>query len=214
MTVSEVSALSELAQRNGVTLFTTWHSRAAAAVEPARTWLSSREIKHVSINWKEDVRVWHPGQNWIWQAGGLGVFDPGINALSILTRVLPHAVRLKSAELFFPSNRATPIAANLTMDSHSSTIDAQFDFRQTGLQSWDIGVETNDGMLKLSNGGSLMFINNAPVVTANDQEYPNLYARFAELVYERKMDVDVAPLQLVADAMLCGKQISVEAFEW
>ena len=214
MTVSEVSALSELAQRNGVTLFTTWHSRAAAAVEPARKWLSSREIKHVSINWKEDVRVWHPGQNWIWQAGGLGVFDPGINALSILTRILPHAVRLKAAELFIPSNRATPIAANLTMDSHNSPIDAQFDFRQTGPQSWDIAVETNDGALKLSNGGSLMFINDVPVVTAHDLEYPNLYARFAELVYERKMDVDVAPLQLIADAMLCGKQIAVEAFEW
>jgi len=214
MTVSEVSALSELAQRHGVTLYTTWHSRAAAAVEPARKWLSSREIKHVSINWKEDVRVWHPGQNWIWQAGGLGVFDPGINALSILTRILPHAVRLKAAELFIPSNRATPIAANLTMESHNSPIDAQFDFRQTGPQSWDIAVETNDGALKLSNGGSLMFINDVPVVTAHDLEYPNLYGRFAELVYERKMDVDVAPLQLIADAMLCGKQIAVEAFEW
>ena len=214
MTVSEVTALSELAQQHGVTLYTTWHSRAAAAVEPARQWLSSREIKRVTINWKEDVRVWHPGQDWIWQAGGLGVFDPGINALSILTRIMPHAVRLKAAELFIPTNRATPIAANLTMESNNSPIDAQFDFRQTGPQSWDIEVHTNDGVLKLSNGGALMFINNSPVVTAQDQEYPNLYARFAELVSARKMDVDVTPLQLIADAMLCGQQISVEAFEW
>jgi D-galactose 1-dehydrogenase len=43
----------------------------------------------VNVIWREDVRVWHPGQDWIWQPGGLGVFDPGINALSIITHILP-----------------------------------------------------------------------------------------------------------------------------
>jgi hypothetical protein len=78
-----------LAARAGRTLFATWHSRFAPAVEPARQWLTPRRIRSVHINWKEDVRVWHPGQGWIFEPGGLGVFDPGINALSILTRILP-----------------------------------------------------------------------------------------------------------------------------
>ena len=86
VTVSEVLALANLAERQGVTLFASWHSRHASAVEPARAWLAGRKISSVTVTWKEDVRVWHPGQRWIWQAGGLGVFDPGINALSILTR--------------------------------------------------------------------------------------------------------------------------------
>ncbi|HEX2584007.1 MAG TPA: hypothetical protein VHL14_02670 [Steroidobacteraceae bacterium] len=176
--------------------------------------MSARAPIKVSINWKEDVRVWHPGQEWIWQSGGLGVFDPGINAISVVTRILPKAVRLKSAELFIPANRATPIAANLAMESQGAPIHAEFDFRQTGPQSWDIEVQTNDGVLKLSNGGALMFVNGAPIITAQDQEYPNLYKRFAELVTEHGIDVDVTPLQLVADAMLCGKQITVEDFNW
>ena len=88
-TVAEVEHLAALAAQRGLTLFCTWHSREAAGVEMTRAWLSQRKIRSAQINWKEDVRRWHPGQQWIWEPGGLGVFDPGINALSILTRILP-----------------------------------------------------------------------------------------------------------------------------
>ena len=63
----------------------------------------------------DDVRVWHPGQRWIWQPGGLGVFDPGINALSILTHLIPGVYRLSAADLSYPANCHTPIAAQLAM---------------------------------------------------------------------------------------------------
>ena len=76
-TLNEVSALLDLAAQRNVALFATWHSREAAAVERARQWLSTRKVKRALITWKEDVRVWHPGQTWIWKAGGLGVFDGG-----------------------------------------------------------------------------------------------------------------------------------------
>src|SRR3569833_2335761 len=113
--VTELDPLITLAKKNSLTLFATWHSRYAPAVEPARAWLASRRIKSVHINWKEDVRVWHPGQGWIWEPGGLGVFDPGINALSILTKILPKPVFVNAAELAFPANCQAPIAANLTL---------------------------------------------------------------------------------------------------
>jgi D-galactose 1-dehydrogenase len=100
-TVGEVHALADLARRQGVTLFASWHSRHAPAVEPARAWLAGRKILGVTITWKEDVRVWHPGQKWIWQAGGLGVFDPGINALSILTHIIRRA-RVERGRAFLP----------------------------------------------------------------------------------------------------------------
>src|SRR5689334_2035340 len=76
VTVSEVLALAALAAAKRVALFASWHSRHAPAVEPARAWLRERSIKSAAVTWKEDVRVWHPGQKWIWKAGGLGVFDP------------------------------------------------------------------------------------------------------------------------------------------
>jgi D-galactose 1-dehydrogenase len=213
VTVSEVRALADFAQRHGVALFASWHSRHARAVEPARAWLKERKILDVAVAWKEDVRVWHPGQPWIWQPGGLGVFDPGINALSILTHIVPGPLALKSANLSYPSNCATPIAAHLSLaDPQGAAVNVELNFLQTGKQTWDIDVQTDAGHLNLSMGGTLMTVDGKPAATAQGTEYANLYAHFAELVRERRVDVDFAPLQLVADAFLCGRRVEVEPF--
>ena len=212
-TLSEVAALVAEAEASGATLFASWHSRYAAGVEPARAWLANRTIKSVAIMWREDVRVWHPGQAWIWEAGGLGVFDPGINALSIATRILPRAFFLQTSTLFTPANRAAPIAASLAFrDTDGLAITMDLDWRQTGPQSWDITVETDAGTLKLAKGGAVLTLPDGEQ-HAEDEEYPGLYARFATLVHERRSDVDVRPLQLVADAFLRGHRQSVEAFD-
>jgi D-galactose 1-dehydrogenase len=213
VTVSEVLSLVDLAKQQGVGLFASWHSRHARAVEPARIWLAGRKILGATITWKEDVRVWHPGQPWIWKAGGLGVFDPGINALSILTRIMPGALALKRAELSYPRNCETPIAARLLLtDSRGAAAQVELDFRQTGRQTWDIEVDTDAGRLHLSSGGAVMTVNDQAVETVECSEYGSLYAHFAALVRGRGIDVDSAPLQLVADAFLCGRRVEVEPF--
>lgn len=208
-TISEVVALAALASEKKVTLFASWHSRHAAAVEPARAWLASRQIRSVTVNWKEDVRVWHPGQAWIWKAGGLGVFDPGINALSILTRILPDPLLLQTAELRFPANCQTPIAAQLVFRGPTRM---ELDFLHPGPPCWDIHVDTDAGRLSLSKGGTEMRLNNEPLPVPHCAEYPGLYAHFADLVRRKSIDVDVAPLQLVADAFLCGQRVEVAPF--
>lgn len=212
-TLSEVAALEELAAAKGVTLFASWHSRYAAGVEPARAWLADRRIASVSIVWREDVRTWHPGQAWIWEAGGLGVFDPGINALSIATRILPRAFFLESATLSIPGNRAAPIAAKMQFsDTAGVPISMDLDWRQTGPQSWDIVVETDAGTLKLARGGAVLELPSG-TVRGEEREYPGLYARFATLIKEGRSDVDTSPLRLVADAFLRGHREAVDAFE-
>lgn len=212
--VSELDPLIALAARAGRTLFATWHSRFAPAVEPARHWLASRRVDSVSISWKEDVRVWHPGQNWIWEPGGLGVFDPGINALSILTRILPQPLFVTTAELCFPANREAPIAADLTLtDAAGLPIAAEFDFRQTGPQSWDILVETDSGSLKLSDGGARLIAGSQVLVDGVEAEYRGLYRHFVELTATGASDVDLTPLRLVADAFMLGRRNIVEPFE-
>jgi D-galactose 1-dehydrogenase len=213
VTLGEVQALEELAERQGVTLLASWHSRFAPAVDPARAWLAARKISRVAITWKEDVRVWHPRQSWIWQAGGLGVFDPGINALSILTRIIPGAWVVKSAELSFPRNCETPIAARLELIGPSAAMSyVDLDFLQTGTQTWDIDVDTDAGRLALSLGASLMSIDGRPLDMPQSAEYPNLYAHFAALVRQGASDVDVSPLRLVADAFLCARRLTVAPF--
>jgi D-galactose 1-dehydrogenase len=212
-TIGEIEALADLARAKGLALFSSWHSRYAPAVEPARAWLRDRVIQAVSITWKEDVRVWHPGQDWIWRAGGLGVFDPGINALSIATRILPRPLRVERALLDFPANCQSPIAAQLIMqDSHGLAISADFDFLQTGPQSWDITIVADGGSLLLSRGGAALSIDGDAQDLPAEAEYPSLYRRFAELVRDRAVDADLSPLRLVADAFLCGERRIVADF--
>jgi L-arabinose 1-dehydrogenase len=211
--VSEVEALRALARAHGRTLFATWHSRHASAVEPARAWLANRTIRSVHVRWKEDVRRWHPGQQWIWEPGGLGVFDPGINALSIVTRMLPRDVLLRAATLHVPSDCATPIAAELDcLDTDGVPVRAEFDWRHGPVEQWEIDVETTDGLLAISEGGTRMTIAGEAVALPPEREYPSLYERFHWLIAHGAEDVDVRPLQLVADAFLLGRQIEVEAF--
>lgn len=211
--VAELDPLIAMAADAKRTLFATWHSRHAPAVEPAREWLAARRIKSVHINWKEDVRAWHPGQAWIWEPGGLGVFDPGINALSILTRILPKPVFVTAAELAFPANCQSPIAASLTLTNIDGLpVTAEFDFRQTGPQSWDIVAETDQGRMTLSRGGRIMEVDGKVVADAPDDEYRELYRRFVKLAATGERDVDLAPLRLVADAFLLGKRNVVEPF--
>jgi len=209
-----VQALERLAQAEGVTLYATWHSREAAAVEPAREFLKNAEIRSVSVIWKEDVRHWHPGQQWIWEPGGLGVFDPGINALSIVTHILPERFFLTQSDLYFPDNRAAPIAADLNFETESGIpVAFELDWRQTGPQTWDIRVETDKGTVLLSHGGSRLAIAGAEKMAEPDREYQRLYKRFVQLIGAGRSDVDLAPLTHVADAFLLGKRHVVEAFE-
>ncbi|MFB6415597.1 MULTISPECIES: Gfo/Idh/MocA family protein [Bradyrhizobium] len=211
--VAELDPLIAMAAEAKRTLFATWHSRYAPTVEPARQWLAGRRITSVHIDWKEDVRIWHPGQGWIWEPGGLGVFDPGINALSILTRILPSQVFVTAAELAFPANCQAPIAASLTLtDIGGLPVTAEFDFRQTGPQSWDIVVETDQGRMTLSSGGARMAVDGKVLAEAPDEEYRGLYRRFVELTTTGTSDVDLTPLRLVADAFLLGRRTVVEPF--
>jgi D-galactose 1-dehydrogenase len=212
-TLSEVADLEALAASRGLTLLTSWHSRYAPAVQPAKAYLAANAPSSMHVIWKEDVRHWHPNQDWIWQAGGLGVFDPGINALSIVTEILPSPVFLASASLEFPENRDAPIAADLHFqDAGALRVHAEFDWRQTGKQSWDIIVETARGQVKLSDGGARLWIAGEEQPLDKEAEYPSLYRQFAALVKAGRSDVDVAPLRHVADAFMLGRRKVVDAF--
>jgi D-galactose 1-dehydrogenase len=214
-TLSELADLEQLAAAAGRTLFTTWHSQYNPAVEEARRALDGRTIERLLVTWKEDVRQWHPGQDWIWQAGGFGVFDPGINALSIVTRIVPAPIFLRRADLAFPSNKDAPIAATLELGSGRSGEDlrAVFDWRQTGEQTWDIVVETSDGTrLALSGGGKRLEIDGKLVVETPPAEYQGIYRRFAALLASGRSAVDTEPFRLVADAFMIGRRIMAEAF--
>jgi len=216
VTLGEVEELARAAEAKGVVLFTTWHAQHNPAVTAAAEGLAGKTVETMRITWREDVRKWHPGQAWIWEPGGFGVFDPGINAFSIATRIFPGTLWLKEAELLFPANRQSPIAASLALSGSAATgaVTAEFDWRHSGGEAWDIEVHTADGeTILLSEGGSKLSRNGEAVAASGPGEYPDIYREFAELLAGHKSHVDVAPLRLCAEAFLLGRRTIVDAFE-
>jgi len=213
-TLGEVEALRQLAQSQGLSLFSAWHSRCAPGVEAARHWLADRRVIRGSIIWKEDVRQWHPGQEWIWQPGGLGVFDAGINALSIASYILPGELIVSAGVLEVPEGRATPIAARLHLSAQGDVpVAVLLDWRQPGEPTWTIQIDTEDGCLALAAGGSRLSIDGQPREVGPEREYDGLYARFAQLVDTGSIELDSAPLRIVADAYMRCEWVTVEAFQ-
>lgn len=215
-TLSELDDLRRRGERAGTVVFAAWHSQYNKAVDEARRALEGQHVKRLVVTWKEDVRRWHPGQQWIWEAGGFGVFDPGINALSIVTKIMPDPLFVKRADLQVPSNRHMPIAADLAFASglDGADLSAVFDWRQIGPQTWDIEIETEAGArLRLVNGGARLKIDRRVVADEKPAEYEAIYRRFDALLRESRSDIDDVPFRLVADAFVVGRKLTVEAFE-
>lgn len=209
----EIAALAD-----GAGLCFSWHSRHAPGVAPAREWLRQRRVREAAIVWKEDIRRWHPGQDWILDTAGMGVFDPGINALSIITHILPTSLTLSDAELHIPSNREAPIAARLRIcTSEDAPITAELDFLHDGEPRWEIAVETDRGPLRLVDGGAQLFIGGQKIDTptiGRHHEYAGVYALFAGLVRTRRVDADVRPLDLAAEALSRGVRRKAPPFNF
>ena len=215
-TVGELDAVTAHAAEKGRILFTTWHSQYNAAVDEAKRLLAGKSISRLRVSWKEDVRHWHPNQEWIWEPGGFGVFDPGINAFSIVTKILPEPIFVQSCVLETPSNKATPIAAQITFKpswNGKAELTADLDWRQTGEQSWNIDIATTDGVkLELRKGGTELYVSGKLSVARPSAEYEGIYAHFAELLGSGRSHVDDAPLQLVSDCFMLGRRVEAEAF--
>jgi L-arabinose 1- dehydrogenase len=57
-----------------------------------------------------------------------------------------------------------------------------------------------------------LHIDGAAVDVGPEREYPGLYERFYELITSGQSDVDLRPLEHVADALLLGHRHAVDPF--
>jgi len=206
--LAEIADLDCLPQAEQVSLFTTWHAQHHATVDAAAQALAGKRVRSMAIHWHEDVHKWHPGQQWIWEPGGFGVFDPGINAFSIATKIFPGGLFVRSAELSVPKNAQTPIAADIVFSSPEADgpLTASLDWRRSEDEEWTIAVETADGTsVRLEDGGARLVIDGEARKDDGPGEYPDIYRTFVDLIDERRSLVDVAPLRLVADCLLGGR---------
>jgi D-galactose 1-dehydrogenase len=172
----------------------------------------------VRIDWRENVRKWHPGQDWVWEPGGFGVCDPGINATSIFTKIMPEPVFVDSAVLTCPANRQTPVDAQIkfkTGGKNGPDLSAHFNWLEGDDEVWTVSIVTGKGAaLKLKNGGAVLEIDGKEAVNEKPQEYEQIYERFAQLLDSGQSDVHGAPLRLMADVFFVGQRETGPAFDW
>jgi D-galactose 1-dehydrogenase len=214
-TLGEAEALARLAAQQNRVLFATWHSQYNQAVEQARRFLAGRKLASLRVDWNEDFRKYHPDQEWIWQESGMGVFDMGINALSVLSRLFATPPFVRDAELRIAENHAAPIAATLHFASldGDGPMQAHFDWSITGPNHREIRIATQCGhKLELLDSGRHLVIDGTTRVHGPRAEYPALYARFADLVRRHRSDVDLVPLQMTLDALALGTRVRVPAY--
>ena len=190
-----------------MTLFTTWHAQHHSTVDDAAKALAGKRIRSLQIHWHEDVRKWHPGQQWIWEPGGFGVFDPEINAFSIATKIFPGGLFVQSAELSFPEDAQTPIAADVTFYSPEADGPIEREPRLAPHRRRGMDDHRRDQRRHASPPGG--WRREAGPQWRNQRrrgigEYPDIYRTFVDLIDERRSLVDVAPLRLVADCLLVG----------
>jgi predicted dehydrogenase len=211
--LAQIDDLARLAEAEQVSLYTTWHARHNPAVDQAAKMLAGKRIASMDIRWHENVHKWHPGQQWIFEAGGFGVFDPGINAFSVATKIFPGALFIQKADLEYPSNAQAPIAAKIELGSAAADgpLSCSFDFRWNDDEEWTIDVTTTDGLeLSLQKGGALLFVGGQEQALQGLGEYPDIYREFAQLIDERRSFVDVSPFRLVADCLLVANATRVD----
>ena len=217
-TISELDDLIAHARRLDRVLYQTWHSQWNPAVDRTRAILAEQGVRSVRIDWRESVRKWHPGQDWVWEPGGFGVCDPGINALSIFTKIMPFPVFVDRARLTFPANRQTPVDVEIAFKSgqlHQPGLSAGFNWLEESGEIWTFTIETGAGdLIKLEGGGRSLTVNDELVLQHGDGEYAAMYEHFAGLLDRGESDVDAAPLRLMSDVFLMGARENGLAFEW
>ena len=209
-TLGELRLVREAAERAGVTLMVSWHSRFGLAVERAREILRAEQVAGLEMIWKEDAATIHADKGWMWKTGGFGVLDFGINGISILTRILPMPLVVRAATLRIPDGSQTPIAAEIDFAGLRSEdrLHADIDWRST-TEIRTIEVVTRTGRrVWLPITGHRLEVDGTVLADEGNLEYRRLYDRFAALIASGESELDDSPMIAVADVCLIGRRLS------
>ena len=60
-----------------------WNSIFNPAVDEARALIARAGLRSLHIEWREDVKKWHPGQDWVWVVWQIAIVIAAIAGLGM-----------------------------------------------------------------------------------------------------------------------------------
>ena len=218
VSLSEYEHLRLQAQHQQLVLFQGWHSRQYGSIAEAKAFLAEHGVSDVHVDWQENVRRNRPGDEQVWQPGGWGVCASGLDALAILTEIMPFPVFVDQSRLTYPANRQGPVRVEVGLMSNqveTGTMSCVFDWLSTDEEKQSLSFTTNTGRdVVLDRGGKRLVIDGTAVREQPGSGYDALYARFADLLARNESDVDDAPFHLMCDIFFKGALEPGVPFDW
>lgn len=221
LTVEECQDMINLANEKGKVLFMAFHARYNPSVEAARQELAGKNVTEVDVKYMEYVLNYHHPDGWIFNpeiAGGGVLMDSGINALSIVTAVLPMVE-------FDPSNVHIKQTENFKVET-GVEVDLKFGDNGKGHISMDWmhkGSETRQVTFKTDTGDEYLvdivnnhLVKNGVVMSGEkdkstemvDQhlEYRGVYEDFARHIAQGNSLTSIKELSFIQKAYKIGNQ--------
>lgn len=193
LTVAQCDQMINFAVQKEKVLFMAFHARYNPAVAAASSELKGKNVKNIDIQYAEYALTYHSPDGWIFDpevAGGGVLMDSGINALSIVTSVLPdlHALSVREAQFRKANGFRVETEADITLsfgDKGTGTI--AMDWMHQGPEVRKITFGTDQGQYSVDivknifskNGNMLVGVDATREAVDQESEYRGLYRDFA-----------------------------------
>lgn len=219
MTLAQCQDMISVAEETGCVLFMAYHARYNPAVEAARRELAETEVLAVDINYGEWMLNYHDLDSWVVDpdvAGGGVLMDSGINAVSIITAVLPNPFlyHIEKASLAFEDGIAVEVQATVDFAFGTSGRGRMhMDWMHRGPEKRRMAfVSATDTYVLdivqnqfVRNGDPLLGDKALRQVVDQHSEYRGVYHDFASLIACGKSSTSTTELAFVMDAYRKGR---------
>jgi D-galactose 1-dehydrogenase len=215
LTVPECEDMIQVAVATERVLFMAYHARYHPAVDLARSVLATQKVVEIGIEYRELVTNYHDPDSWIFDprvAGGGVLMDSGINALSVVTAVLPgpFTYRIDRAELARPDGVRVETRASVDF---TFGVDGggrlEMDWLHHGQETRRITFATETDAYAVDVVADQLTQNDVPLIGAvggtrravdQHSEYRGVYQDFAQHLLHGTSSTSTVELAFIADA--------------